>query len=208
MNSQTPAVPDLTDRADMADLSDAADGSASPASVERRSRLRQYQTQLLERVQAAKTGAAVGGRELGVLIGGRACLLDLTQIGEIMPPQPVTRVPLAHDWYLGLANIRGNLTGVIDLARYQGRGADNDDGAASERRFITFAPGLGFNCALLAGRVLGLRKLADMTAAPASELASAPAWCSQQFEDADGLQWTRIDLAQLVREPRFLLVGL
>ena len=224
MSSQTPAVPDGTDRADMAgmpdmagvgdtsDIADAADGSASPASVERRSRLRQYQTQLLERVQAAKTGAAVGGRELGVMIGGRACLLDLTQIGEIMPPQPVTRVPLAHDWYLGLANIRGNLTGVIDLARYQGRGADNDDGAASERRFITFAPGLGFNCALLAGRVLGLRKLADMTAtppsAPASERAGAPAWCGQHFEDADGLQWTRIDLAQLVREPRFLLVGL
>ena len=161
-------------------------------------------------MQAAKTGAAVGGRELGVMIGGRACLLDLTQIGEIMPPQPVTRVPLAHDWYLGLANIRGNLTGVIDLARYQGRGADNDDGAASERRFITFAPGLGFNCALLAARLLGLRKLADMTAAPASEVASAsaPAWCSQHFEDADGLQWTRIDLEQLVREPRFLLVGL
>ena len=187
---------------------DTADSSASPAGTERRSRLRQYQVQLLERMQAAKTGANVGGRELGVLIGGRPCLLDLTQIGEIVPPQPVTPVPLTHDWYQGLANIRGNLTGVVDLARYQGLGADSDDGAASERRFITFAPGLGFNCALLAARVLGLRKLADMTAALASEVASAPAWCSQHFEDADGLQWTRIDLAQLVREPRFLLVGL
>lgn len=205
MSSQTPdlsGLPDLSDSAGM------ADGSASPASVERRSRLRQYQTQLLERVQAAKTGAAVGGRELGVLIGGRPCLLDLTQIGEIVPPQPVTPVPLTHDWYQGLANIRGNLTGVVDLARYQGLGADSDDGAASERRFITFAPGLGFNCALLAGRVLGLRKLADMTAAPGIDLGDTPAWCGQHFEDAEGRQWVRIDLAQLVREPRFLQVGL
>lgn len=181
------------------------DSAASPAGTERRSRLRQYQVQLLERMQAAKTGANVGGRELGVLIGGRLCLLDLTQIGEIVPPQPVTPVPLTRDWYLGLANIRGNLTGVIDLARYQG--GDADDTTVSERRFITFAPGLGFNCALLAGRVLGLRKLADMQPAQ-SPADGAPAWCGQQFDDAEGQQWARIDLAQLVRDPRFLQVGL
>jgi len=181
--------------------------SAAPDGTERRSRLRQYQVQLLERMQAAKTGANVGGRELGVLIGGRPCLLDLTQIGEIVPPQPVTPVPLTRDWYQGLANIRGNLTGVIDLARYQGQGAGADDSPASERRLITFAPGLGFNCALLAGRVLGLRKLADMQAA-ASPADGAPAWCGQQFDDADGQCWTRIDLAQLVRDPAFLQVGL
>jgi twitching motility protein PilI len=180
------------------------DSAASPAGTERRSRLRQYQVQLLERMQAAKTGANVGGRELGVLIGSRLCLLELTQIGEIVPPQPVTPVPLTRDWYQGLANIRGSLTGVIDLARYQG--LDADDTTASERRFITFAPGLGFNCALLAGRVMGLRKLADMQAAPPAD--GAPAWCGQHFDDAEGQRWTRIDLAQLVRDPAFLQVGL
>jgi twitching motility protein PilI len=182
--------------------------STAPAAPERRSRLRQYQVQLLERMQAAKTGAAVGGRELGVLIGGRLCLLDLTQISEIVPPQPVTPVPLARDWYQGLANIRGNLTGVVDLARYQGQ--DADDTTAAERRFITFAPALGFNCALVAGRVLGLRKLADMRAVAdaAPGVDAAPAWCGQRFDDAEGQHWTRLDLAQLVREPRFLQVGL
>jgi twitching motility protein PilI len=185
------------------------DDAIPPAGTERRSRLRQYQVQLLERMQAAKTGANVGGRELGVLIGGRLCLLDLTQIGEIVPPQPVTPVPLTRDWYQGLANIRGNLTGVIDLARYQGQGTGVDDTAVSERRFITFAPGLGFNCALLAGRVLGLRKLADMRAVIDAQTAEqGRAWCGQHFDDAEGQRWTRIDLAQLVREPGFLQVGL
>ncbi|MYN16572.1 chemotaxis protein CheW [Rugamonas sp. FT107W] len=180
------------------------DTPSTPAGPERRSRLRQYQVQLLERMQAAKTGAAAGGRELGVLIGGRLCLLDLTQISEIVPLQPVTPVPLAQDWYQGLANIRGNLTGVIDLARYQGLAAGD---AAAERRLITFAPTLGFNCALLAERVLGLRKLADMRAleAPAD---AGPEWSRQHYTDGEGQQWTRIDLAQLVREPRFLQVGL
>src|ERR1700740_848153 len=123
---------------------------------ERRSRLRQYQVQLLERMQAAKRGSAAGGPELGIMLGGQRCLLDLTQISEIVPLQPATPVPLAQDWYLGLANIRGALLGVIDLARYQGASAATPSGA--DCRLITFAPGLGFNCALLAERVLGLRK--------------------------------------------------
>jgi twitching motility protein PilI len=169
----------------------------SQAPTERRSRLRQYQVQLLERMQAAKSGAAEGGRELGVLLGGRLCLLDLTQISEIVPLQLATPVPLTQEWYLGLVNIRGHLTGVIDLARYQGQAAG--DSAPSERRLITFAPGLGFNCALQVERVLGLRKLTEMT-----QLDDA----RQQFRDADGQQWSRIDLALLVQEPRFSHVGL
>jgi twitching motility protein PilI len=176
----------------------------SQAPAERRSRLRQYQVQLLERMQAAKSGAAVGGRELGVLLGGHPCLLDLTQISEIVPLQPATPVPLTQDWYLGLTNIRGHLTGVIDLARYLGQGAG--DSAPAERRLITFAPALGFNCALQVERVLGLRKLAEMRQAPADD--GAPAWCRQQFSDTDGQAWRRIDLAQLVLESRFSHVGL
>lgn len=180
----------------------------SPAATERRSRLRQYQVQLLERMQAAKSGGAVGGRELAVLIGGRACLLDLTQISEIVPSQAAAPapapVPLTRDWYLGLVNIRGHLTGVIDLARYQR--LDAGAGTPAERRLITFAPGLGFNCALQAERVLGLRKQDEMAPAPPAD--DAPAWSSQRFLDGDGQLWTRIDLALLVREPRFSQVGL
>ncbi|MTV40063.1 chemotaxis protein CheW [Duganella radicis] len=168
---------------------------SGPAPTERRSRLRQYQVQLLERMQAAKTGATDSGRELGVSIGGRLCLLDLTQISEIVPLQAATPVPLTQDWYLGLTNIRGNLTGVIDLARYRRYGGGG--ASPAERRLISFAPGLGFNCALLVERVLGLRKLADMEAVAGDE-----------FRDSEGQSWLRIDLAQLVREPRFVQVGL
>jgi twitching motility protein PilI len=175
----------------------------APTGAERRSRLRQYQVTLLERMQAAKAGSGNAGRELGVLLGGRRCLLDLTQVGEIVPFQAVTPVPLAQDWYLGLANIRGNLVGVVDLARYMGE-AGTEPGTDS--RLVTFATHLGFNCAILAGRVLGLRNLDGM----AQEAADGrlPAWGSQQFQDGEGQQWTRLDLAELVREARFLQVGL
>lgn len=191
---------------------------AAPAG-ERRSSLRQYQVQLLERMQAAKSGAAAGVRELGVEIRGRHYLLELTQIGEIVTAQAISPVPLARPWYLGLANIRGDLTGVIDLARYLGQpgAAAGPVGAAlsaavsaapSERRLITFSPKLGFNCALLADRVLGLRTSSEMQAvAAAASSAAAPAWAGRQFDDAEHQRWTLLDLAQLVREPRFALVG-
>jgi len=182
------------------------DPAGAPPSGERRSSLRQYQVQLLERMQAAKSGAAAGVRELGVEIRGRHYLLDLTQIGEIVTAQPVSPVPLARPWYLGLANIRGDLTGVIDLARYLDQPAAAVPGAPAERRLITFSPKLGFNCALLADRVLGLRTSSEMQAV-AQPAAAAPAWAGRQFDDADGRRWTLLDLAQLVREPRFALVG-
>jgi twitching motility protein PilI len=175
---------------------------------ERRSRLRQYQVQLLERVQAAKAGASTGGKALGVMIGQTRCLLDLTQVGEIVPAPAVSSVPLTRDWYLGLANIRGNLTGVIDLARYRSEaGADAGSDVGGENRAITFAAALGFNCALLATRVLGLRDVGAMRA-DVDEQETRPAWASQCFLDAEEQRWTRVDLALLVRETRFSQVGL
>lgn len=179
------------------------DTPASSDGTERRSRLRQYQVQLMERMQAAKTGAAGSGKELGVLLGQRRCLLDLTQIGEIVPATGISAVPLAQDWFPGLANIRGNLTGVVDLARYAAEPAGT---LTSDSRLITFAPRLGFNCALLVTRVLGLRDLAELSAAPPQD--GAPAWADQLFMDGDAHGWSRVDLAQLVRDPRFLQVGL
>jgi len=170
--------------------------------AERRSRLRQYQVQLLDRMQVAKTNAADHSKQLGVMIGQTRCLLDMTEVGEIAPVAGISKVPLAQDWYLGLANIRGNLTGIIDLARYRGEPTGM---SGSDSRIITFAPGLAFNCALLVGRVFGLRKPDDM--APDVAAAGAPAWSDHCFRDSEGQRWTRIDLSLLVQETRFLHVG-
>ena len=182
------------------------DPVTAPDGAERRSRLRQYQVQLLERVQAAASGPVAGGRELGVQLGGRRFLLDLTQIGEIAPPPALTAVPLARPWYLGLAKLRGALCGVVDLARYLELGAV---AGGAQARLVSFAPGLGCPCALLVEQVLGLRRLDELepAAAPATAAPAAP-WCEQYFRERDGAHWTRLDLALLLREPRFLQVGL
>ena len=169
----------------------------------RQGRLRQYQLQLLERVQAARSGALAARKELGVMLAGRCCLLDLTQLGEIVIPGGVQiqGVPLAQDWYLGLAAMRGRLTAIIDLARYMGEAACT---AGSDSRIITFSPRLGMNCALLVERVLGLRQQRDMQAMPSHQ---APPWATQTLRDGEGQQWLRLDLAQLALSARFLDAG-
>ncbi|MDQ2821660.1 MAG: chemotaxis protein CheW [Pseudomonadota bacterium] len=167
--------------------------ASRPDAAERRSRLRQYQVQLLARMQAARTGTGARVNQLGVAIGEERYLLDLTAAGEIVSVAPVTAVPLTQAWYLGLANIRGSLVGVIDLARYLGQG---ETSIGTEARFVTFAPGLGMNCALLVTRVYGLRHAADMRQD------------GERLRDSDDQAWTPLDLAALVRDERFLQVGL
>jgi twitching motility protein PilI len=169
------------------------DASALAPQAHRRTRLRDYQAQLLERMQAAQSGAAQDHHQLGVAIGEGRYLLELTEAGEIVPLAPLAGVPLTEAWYLGLANVRGSLLGVIDLARY----LDADAGAAGpDARLVSLAPRLGFNCALLVTRVYGLRR------------ASAMERVGAQLRDADGHAWTPLSLAALVREERFLHVSL
>jgi twitching motility protein PilI len=158
----------------------------------RRTRLRQYQVQLLERMQAARTNSGARVNQLGVMIGAERYLLDLTQAGEIVSVAPLTAVPLTQPWYLGLSNIRGNLVGVIDFARYLDQGAT---ALGADSRLVTFAAGLGFNCALLVARVYGLRHAAGMQQA------------GERLRDAEANVWTPLDLAALVQDPRFLHVG-
>jgi twitching motility protein PilI len=160
----------------------------------RRLRLRLYQEELLERMQAARTSSGARTHQLGVEIGGERYLLDLLEAGEIVPVPVLTSVPLTQPWYLGLANIRGSLVGVVDLARFFGK----EDGAAagSAARLVTFAPSLGLPCGFLAARVHGLRQAADMTPQDG------------RLVDADGQTWTPLALGALAQDERFLQVGL
>jgi len=170
----------------------------------RRTRLREFQSQLLERMQAARSGSDTSISQLGVMIGHTHCLLDLQQVGEIVSVGSVTKVPLTQDWYLGLANIRGNLTSVIDLARFQGFGLSTID---KQSRVVAFAAGLSFNSALLVSRVMGLHNLSEMQLRTDLAVDATP-WSARQYIDRESRIWTQLDLSLIVQDPRFLHVGL
>ncbi len=174
----------------------------------RRTRLRDFQTQLMTRMQAAKSGEQVRASQLGVMIGQARFLIDLREAGEIVSAGAMTKVPLTKDWYLGLANIRGNLTSVVDFGRFSGSEATNRE---ANCRIVAFAAGLSFNSGLLVSQVLGLRNssemelLADESSVEGSELRP---WILNRFRDRDGNQWSELSLSLLVQDQEFLHVGL
>src|SRR3954468_14119156 len=179
-------------------------GLKKPDAVGRRTRLREFQAQLVERMQAARTGTDTRLNQLGVLIGDKRWLLNLQEAGEIVSVGAITKVPLTHDWFLGLTNIRGNLISVIDFARFQGQAPTLID---KDCRIVAFAPGLSFNSGLLVSRVMGLRNVGGMEAQPAQRQASA-AWSTQRYTDRESQVWTELSLSMVVQDTQFLHVGL
>ncbi|WP_229425246.1 chemotaxis protein CheW [Massilia sp. Se16.2.3] len=174
----------------------AAVGSSTLApQAARRSRLRDYQTQLLARMQAAHEGTGTAQHHRRGhwqrAFPRRAGRSGRDRLAAAAGARAADRAPVP-----GLANVRGSLLGVIDMARYFGM----DAGAGPDARLVSLAPRLGFNCALLVSRVYGLRRAAAMTREGTPE---AP-----RLRDADDQVWTPLSLASLVQEERFLHVAL
>lgn len=177
-----------------------------PDASARRLRLREFQAQLVERMQAARTGENVQARQLGVSIGAQSWLLDLTEAGEIVTVGAITQVPLTHPWFLGLTNLRGNLVSVVDLAHWMGQPLTL---ISKETRIVAFGPTLGFNSALLVERVMGLRNVSSMTLQDDSKRQATyeARWIGRQYLDADGRLWTELKLAAMAEDAQFLHVG-
>lgn len=170
----------------------------------RRTRLREFQTKLVERMQAATSGVASHASQLGVMIGQTRWLLNLQEAGEIVSIGQITKVPLTQDWFLGLTNIRGNLVSVVDLARFRGMAPTPID---KESRVVAFAPSLSFNSGLLVSRVMGLRSVTEMELQPDNEAGDTP-WAVKRYLDRESHVWTELDLSLIVQDPHFLHVGI
>lgn len=165
-----------------------------------RASLREYQLALSERLQTAAAGTRVPAK-LGLRIGGTAWLVDLKEAGEVIPVPPITPVPLARAWFKGVANVRGNLYGVSDLAALLGV----PPAALSEQaRLLLVAERFRAGAALLVEGSLGLRSN-DVLEPRAG---AAQRWVRAQYTDGDGKLWKELDIAALIQDPEFLEVAL
>ena len=168
--------------------------------------LRVFQQELAARL-ASKTAAQVESSRLGLSGAGQQWLIRLADASEVIVVPPLATVPLTKAWFLGVANIRGNLYSVVDLAGFLGHEAAAPHTAGGHSRLVLFGPRAGeLRAGIVVSRVLGLRILAEL--APAVPPADAPAWYGQRWIDADGGAWQEIDLIGLARDPGFLQVGL
>ncbi|MGC3984773.1 MAG: chemotaxis protein CheW [Pseudorhodoferax sp.] len=143
---------------------------------------------------------------LAVEAGGQRCLVPLAQAGEIFPWTAVQPTPYTRSWFLGVANLRGELCGVVDLGRFLQRDAPRgDDAAAADPKLLGFHPAIGLNCALRIDRLLGLRA-AEAFVPAAADAPTGPAWLGPRHTDAEGLAWQVLDLQALARAPAFLAI--
>jgi len=173
----------------------------------RRTRLREFQSQLVERMQAVRSGVDTRSNQLGVMIGPNRWLLNLQEAGEIVPVGAISPVPLTQDWFLGLTNVRGNLVSVVDFARYQGYGSTSVD---KDCRIVVFGASLSFNSSLLVSRVMGLRNVAEMELqqGDSQNENKNTVGMNRSYVDGDSHVWTELNLSMVVQDPRFLHVGL
>ena len=164
--------------------------------------LRELQARLAARLAAAKTQLR-GKAWLAVECGGRGFLFPLREAGEIFAFAPVLPVPHTHRWFLGVANLRGHLNGVVDLAGFLGVKAN--EGGRDQAHLVGFNQNLDINCALLVDRLAGLRSEEQLTP-EADDAALRPAFVGARYRDTAGRSWQELNLAELAGDDAFLRV--
>jgi twitching motility protein PilI len=165
--------------------------------------LRELQSRLAERLQAARTQER-GKSWLAVECSSRGFLFPLKEAGEIFPLSPIVPVPHSHAWFLGVANLRGHLHGIVDLAGFLG--VKGTEPLREQSRLVVFNASLDLNCALLVDRLSGLRSEKQLT--PQADVVNGPrpSFVGARYTDETGRPWQELNLAALAADDAFLRI--
>lgn len=144
---------------------------------------------------------------LAVMCGGADLLLPLNDAGEISPYSGCLPVPYTRGWFLGVANLRGQLQGVVDLGDFFGLRAPGDE--ITGGWLVALNARLEANCALRVDQLAGLRRNAELVAVEVSsdpdQAAGWPRFAGRCFRELEGSRiWQEIRLAELVVDGQFL----
>lgn len=170
-----------------------------------REALRELQIRLASRLQAARTEGLSVSSWLAVESAGQFYLLPLAHAGEIFPRSVVQPVPYTQKWFLGVANLRGGLVGVVDLAGLLGPAPQRTEQAMSETSLLSLNSALEVNAALLVDRLAGLRGTdAFVSSEPPAE--DAPVFFGTTYFDSSGTRWQELNLQALSQHPEFLSI--
>jgi len=168
-----------------------------------RSKLRDFSTQLAERLKAA-TSTPNEPLRLALRIGPHNYLVDMNATAEIVAAPEITPVPWTRPWYRGLANVRGRLVGVVDLMQLAGRGPLPAD---PSQQLLVFGEVLRINAGVLVSRAFGLRNLNELEPLGGPAEGALP-WEAARWRDLDGNQLTELNLGSLVASEAFATIGI
>jgi twitching motility protein PilI len=164
--------------------------------MSKRFNLREFQQSVLDRLQAQMASGGSRISTLGVQVGDEFWLVDMSDINEVLPLPQLTTVPLTKPWYCGVANVRGNLYSIVDLAVYTGGAETPREG---QSRVLLAGQKFAFNAGLLVTRVLGMRN--------ATEWQRSEQDGEIRFQDGNGQVWRKLEMAQLLQQPEILQIG-
>jgi twitching motility protein PilI len=171
-----------------------------------REALRELQSRLAERLQLARTEARQQSW-LAIECAGLGLLVPLPMAGEIFSVGTLLPVPHTQPWFMGVANLRGGLHGVVDLAAFLGlRQPLARDAVREQARLLAFNPPWvrTARCWWTAG---GLAQCGPALAV-AGRRAAAPGLCRRSLiRTPTGRRWQEIDLAALARHEQFLAIA-
>src|SRR5512139_187139 len=155
--------------------------------------LRELQSRLAERLKAAQTQER-GRSWLAVECAGHGFLFPLQEAGEIFPFTPAMPVPYTNRWFMGVANLRGRLHGVVDLAGFLGiRGNEQ---VRDQSWFVAFNSTMNINCAVMVDRLSGLRSLEQLKP-EADDGQAKPGFVGAPYRDENNRLWRELNLAAL-----------
>lgn len=138
-------------------------------------------------------------RWLGARLGDQHVLLPLGEVGEVLKPPPVTRVPGAQPWLKGVAYVRGRLLTVVDLAGFLSSQATTPGPVA--RLVALRHDDMPFG--LMVDAALGLQRFeqVDYVEGPAGLATWLGRYACGAY-DVAGTRWALLDLGAVLTSPR------
>lgn len=165
--------------------------------------LQAYQQDILARLKnLAESGANASASKLGVKIGDINGLVSLSDISEVLPVPEVMKVPLTHSWFMGMANVRGNLFGLTDLSGYIG---NRPAMVTHESRILLLHSSFGVNAGLLVDQLIGLRNLEELNLQ--KHTGDMQAWQQKKYKDASGQEWVELNIGALLGQKEFMQIA-
>lgn len=142
-------------------------------------------------------------RGVGFQLGGQEFLADMGQVSEILQPPRVTKVPGVRSWVLGVANVRGRLVPVMDLAGMLGL---TSKAGWRSRRVLVVEQG-DFLTGLLVDAVLGMQQFPVDSMQAMEDVPSVLAPYVGIGFRRSGRLWGVFRIDELVQSPEFLQIA-
>ena len=170
--------------------------------------LRALQNRLAQSLTVNAASSGGDTRWLAVMMGGRKFLIPLDQAGEIFAWQQPAALAYTQPWFLGVANLRGRLVGVVDVAQFMGDAQERSEQQLQQARIVTVHPAYEVNAGIVVDQLLGLRSGKDWASRIEPNPPSGLAYWGACYEDTQGQKWQELLVGMLVAAPSFLDIRL